>query len=138
MFSVDHVLFPFKKYSELNDLVKTLQSQGVICRVNAPWSVTNQTLIICKTENTDNKVLSQAVKIEDLEKVTEKELLDIAGVSEAEYHEALENPEKKATVLYKPRLCEMNIVLYNTVILQLLKSKMNIQFVTGIYTKPTS
>ena len=27
----------------------------------------------------------------------------------------------------------MNIVLYNTVVLQLLKSTMNIQFVTGIY-----
>lgn len=58
-------------------------------------------------------------------------------MSEAEYHEALENAEKKTTVLYKSRLCEMNIVPYNTAILQLLKSNMNVQFVTGIYVMLT-
>ena len=59
-------------------------------------------------------------------------------MSEAEYHETLENPEKKATLLYKRRLCEMNIVPYNVVTLQLLKSKINIEFVTGIHTKSTN
>lgn len=78
---------------------KTLQShhhtqtyrkkEGVVCRFNASWPVTNETLIIRKAENTDNRVLSQAVKTDDLDKVTEKELLDVTGVSEAKYHEAL-------------------------------------------------
>ena len=45
----------------------------------------------------------QAVKIDDLGKVTKKKLLDIAGVSEAKYHVALKNAEKKTTVLYKRR-----------------------------------
>ena len=75
----------------------------------------------------------QAVKIDDLGKVTKNKLLDIAGVSEAKYHVALKNAEKKTTVLYKRRSCEMNIVSHNTVILQLLKSNANIQFVNVIF-----
>ena len=58
-------------------------------------------------------------------------------MSEAEYHEALENTEKKTIVLNKRRPCEMNTVPYNTVILQLLKSNMNVQYVTGIYAMLT-
>ena len=38
-------------------------------------------------------------------KLTEKGLLDIAEFSEAEYYKALENIEKKTTVLYKRRPC---------------------------------
>ena len=58
------------KYSELNDLVKTPQShhhtetcrtkKGVICRFNAPWPVTNETLIICKTENADKSKIGKS------------------------------------------------------------------------------
>ena len=59
--------------------------------------------------------------------------MDLAGVSEAKYHEALKNAEKKTTVLYKRRSCEMSIVSHNTVILKLLRSVMNIQFVNGNY-----
>ena len=44
----------------------------------------------------------------------------------------MENADKKTTGSYKQRLCEMNIVLYNTVILQLLKSNI-VQSVTCIY-----
>ena len=54
-------------------------------------------------------------------------------MSETEYHEALENAENKTTVLCKRRPFQMNTVPYNTVILQLLKSNMNIKFLTGIY-----
>ena len=54
-------------------------------------------------------------------------------MSEAKYHEALKNAEIKTTVLCKRRSCEMNIVSNNTVILQLLKLNVNIQFVNGIY-----
>lgn len=38
-------------------------------------------------------------------KLTEKGLLDKAEFSEAEYYKALENMEKKTTVLYKRRPC---------------------------------
>ena len=40
--------------------------------------------------------------------------------------------EIEITVLYKCRQCELNIVLYDAVILKLLKSLMNIQFMTGV------
>lgn len=122
------------KYSELNYLVKTLQShhhtqtcrkkKGVICRFKAPWPVTNETLIICKTENADKskicnsktvaeKVLFQAPKINDFGKVIEKGLLDIAGGPEAKYHEALGKAEKKITILHLCRLCEVYVVQYS-------------------------
>ena len=79
-------------------------------------------------------MFSQAAKINDLGNVTQKELLDIAGVSEAEYSEAL---EKKIIVLYKRRPYEMDIELDNTFILHLLELKLNIQFVTGTYAMLT-
>ena len=41
--------------------------------------------------------------------------------------------QKKVSIIYKRRPCEKDISPYNTVILSLLKSNMNIQFVTGIY-----
>ena len=40
---------------------------------------------------------------------------------------------KKALIIYKRRPCEKDISPYNTVILSLLKSNMNIQFVMGVY-----
>ena len=41
--------------------------------------------------------------------------------------------EKNISILYKQKPHEVNIALYNTVILKLLKSNMNLQFVTGVY-----
>lgn len=88
-----------KKYSGWNDLVKTIQShhhtqtcrkrKGFICRFNAPLPATNERLIIHKIENTDklkickskkfvDKIFSWAIKIDDLGKIAEQELLDIA------------------------------------------------------------
>ena len=96
----------YNKYSGWNDLVKTIQShhhtqtcrkrKGVICRFNAPLPATNEKLIIHKTENTDtpkiwkSKILSWAIKVDDLGKIAEQELLDIAEWQK-QYHEALEN-----------------------------------------------
>ena len=45
--------------------------------------------------------------------------------------------EKKASILYKRKPCEVNIGPYNTVILKLLKSNINLQFVTGVYAMLT-
>ena len=41
--------------------------------------------------------------------------------------------KKKVSVLYKRKPCEVNVGPYNTVILKLLKSNLNLQFVTGVY-----
>ena len=40
---------------------------------------------------------------------------------------------EKVSILYKQKPCEINTGLYNAIILKLLKSSMNIQFVTGVY-----
>ena len=44
---------------------------------------------------------------------------------------------KKVSVLYKRKPCERNTGPYNTVIFKLLKSNMNLQFVTGVYVMLT-
>ena len=41
--------------------------------------------------------------------------------------------EKKFSILYKRKPCEVNIGPYNTVILKLLNANKNLQFVTGVY-----
>ena len=41
--------------------------------------------------------------------------------------------QKKISLFYKRRPCEKNISPYNTVILSLIRSNMNLQFITGIY-----
>ena len=63
--------------------------------------------------------------------------MEKCGVTEEEYHYALGCAEKKISIVYKRRPSEVNIGPYNTVILKLLKSNMNIQFVTGIYAMLT-
>ena len=45
--------------------------------------------------------------------------------------------EKKVSILYKRKPCEVNIGPYNTVILKLLKANMNLQFFTGVYAMLT-
>ena len=45
--------------------------------------------------------------------------------------------EKIVSILYKRKPSEVNIGPYNTVILELLKSNMNLQFVTGVYVMLT-
>ena len=41
---------------------------------------------------------------------------------------------KKVSILYKQKPCEVNIGPHNTVILKLLKSNVNLQLVTSVYT----
>ena len=55
------------------------------------------------------------------------------GVPAEQYDNALGCVEKKVSVLYKQKPCEVNIGRYNTVILKLLKFTMNLQFVAGAY-----
>ena len=46
--------------------------------------------------------------------------------------------EKKVSILYKRKPSEVNIAAYNTVISKLLKSNMNLQFVTGVHAMLTN
>ena len=78
-----------------------------------------------------DKVLSQITQIDDLSNVTVKDLLEMCEISVTEYYDALEYVQKKVSIIYKRKPCEVNIGPYNTVILMLLKANMNIQFVTG-------
>ena len=83
------------------------------------------------------KVLSYIVKIDDLSHVTHPEILGKCGVTEEQYNSALSCLEKKVSAVYKRKPCEVNIGTYNTVILNLWKSNMNIQFATGVYAMLT-
>ena len=61
------------------------------------------------------------------------QILEEFGVTAEQYDNALGCVEKKVSILYKRKPCEVNIGPYNTVILKLLKSNMNLRFVTGVY-----
>ena len=103
-----------------------------------------ETRIVCYEENIDDmkvksskklieKVLSEIVKIDGLSYVTQSEVLGICGVTQQQYNSALSCVEKKVSVLYKSKPCEVNIGSYTTVIVKLLKANISIQFVTSVY-----
>ena len=121
------------EYPELNTLVKKVQThhhtttcrkkKGVTCRFNAPWPPSEKTFIVRAAENINktklsksnkllDKVLSCIVQIGDLSNVTEKELLEMCRISEDEYYNALEYVQKKVSIIYKRRPCEVNIGPY--------------------------
>ena len=52
---------------------------------------------------------------------------------ETDYYNALEYGQKIFLIMYKQKLSEMNIGPYNTVILMLLKSNINILFITSAF-----
>ena len=60
-------------------------------------------------------------------------VLDSFGVTEHEYIQALETMRRKISIIFKRKPNETMINPYNTVLLNLMKSNMNLQFVTGIY-----
>ena len=61
------------------------------------------------------------------------DILHSCRVSEVEYGIAMNTRQKNATILYKRKPNEINVVPYNTVLFGLLQSNMNIQFGTGSY-----
>ena len=118
------------------------KKKGVKCRYNAPWAPSEKTRIVRRSVDIDeykeskkivDKVLIEINGLSDLSDVTLEDILKSCDLSETEYNNALEDMQKKDSIIYKRRLCEKDISPYNTVILSLLKSNMNIQFVTGIY-----
>ena len=69
----------------------------------------------------------------DLTDVPLSQILSECELSEKEYYDALDFVSKRVTILYKRKPNEQNVSPYNTVILSLMQSNMNIQYVTGIY-----
>ena len=75
------------------------KEKGVTCRFNAPWPHSTNTIIACETESIDSTKLVWSKLILDIvlstiSSLTEKELLEIAGVSEDDYYEAVEYIQK--------------------------------------------
>ena len=70
---------------------------------------------------------------EDLHEVELDKLLDSCGVTCEQYNEALEHSKQKLSLIYKRRPAEKCISPYNPILLNSLKSNMNLQFVTGVY-----
>ena len=146
------------KYPEISNLVKKVQTHhhtttctkknGVVFRFNAPWAPSNKTRIACSKKkiyetivNESKKliknILSYIVTISDLPDVTLSQILEECGVTAEQYDNALGCVEKKVSILYKRKPCEVNIGSYNKVILKLVKSNMNLQFVTDVHAMLT-
>ena len=91
-------------------------------------------IMLLKSKKIIDKILLEIAQLDDLSDVTLKEVLEMCNISESKYYTAFKHVQKKnLTIIYKRRPCEVNIGPYNTVLLMLLKSNMNIQFVSGIY-----
>ena len=146
------------KYPEISNLLKKVKTyhhtttctkkNGVVFRFNAPWAPSNKTRIVRSEEKIDETIVNQSkelikkvlfyiVTISDLSDVTLSQILEECGVSEEQYDYALGCVEKTVSVLYKRKPREVNIGSYNTVILKLLKSNMNLQFVTDVHAMLT-
>ena len=82
-------------------------------------------------------MFSYIVAISNLSNVTLSELLEECGVTAEQYGNALGCVGKKFSIFYKRKPCEVNIGPYNTVILKLSKSNVNLQYVTGVYAMIT-
>lgn len=121
---------------------KCRKKKGVRCRFNAPWPPSKTTQIIRgenlsrdevkKSKRVVDKVLHEITSMQyGLNDVILEDILDSCGISEEEYENAMDTMQKNTTILYKRQANEINVVPYNTVLLNLLRSNINIQFVTG-------
>ena len=68
--------------------------------------------------------------IDDDDDATLTKILVGCGVTEDEYIQVLETLRRKISISYKRKPNETRISPYNTVLLNLMKSNMNLQFVT--------
>ncbi|XP_066930953.1 uncharacterized protein [Clytia hemisphaerica] len=143
-----------EEYPKLYKLVNTVQKHhhtttcrkksGSRCRFKAPWPPCEETQIIRGKQIDKNdyraskkildKVLDEINNCNsDLQDVTLDDLLRSCDLSREEYFTALNMVQKKLTVLYKRSPNETNIGPYNTVMISILQSNMNIQYVTNMY-----
>ena len=141
-----------KAYPALNKLTNAVQQhkqtftcrkrKGVTCCFNVPWPLSDETRIARGTNVSKeglkrgkeilDKALSEVIIIDD-DDATFNKVLDSCSVTEDKYIQALETMKRKISIIYKRKLNEMMISPHNTVLLNLIKSNMNLQFVTGIY-----
>jgi hypothetical protein len=146
-----------EKQPEMHQLVSTLQThhhtttcrkkKGVICRFNAPWPPTEETIIsrappvketekakhkIKRSKEIVNKVLA-AFQGMDLDSVCLTQVLDEANVTATQYMTALKTMNSKMCALYKRKPNETMISPYNPILLKLWQANMNIQYVCGVY-----
>ena len=80
-----------------------------------------------KSKKLLDEVLSYIVQIEDISTITLKEILHCCGVKELEYYNAIDIADKRLSIMYKRQPYEVNIGPYDTVILSIFQSNMNIQ-----------
>ena len=141
-----------KEYPALNKLVNKVQQhrhtftcrkkKGATCRFNVLWPPFDETQIVHGTNVSEeelkkskeilDKVLSE-VKMIDNDDATLTKVSGSYGVTEDAYIQTL-TVRRKISVIYKKKPNETMISPpYNTVLLNLMKSNMNLQFVTGIY-----
>ena len=139
-------------YPELHQVVKTVQThhhtttcskkQGTRCRFNAPWPPSDRTMIVRGSDFSKEKQEKSRLILDevlcglnrpDLSDLTVEDLLHECNLSLVEYENALEVMKSKISIIYKRKPSEVYISPYNTVLLNLTKSNMNLQFVTGVY-----
>ena len=141
-----------KTYPKLHELAKTLETyhhtftcrkkKGCKCRFNYPCPPSEDAIIVRGQDISKetwkqskailNKVLVQILICEDFYCNLE-EIFNSYNVSEYDFYDALHKRNRKLSIHHKQKPNEKDISPYNTVTLSLIKSNMNLQYVTGIY-----
>lgn len=80
-----------------------------------------------------DKVLENIYKRDDLTGIPLTQILLECDIMETDYYDALDYVSNRVTIQYKRKPNEQNVSPYNTVILSLMQSNMNILYVTGMY-----
>ena len=130
-------------YLDLNKLVKFIQTHQHRKRcekTKTPWPPSDKTF---KGENFSEEKQEESKAILDqilvplgrlhLFELTLQNILDEFGITKDQYDNALEFRDNRVSIVCKTKLNEWYIRPYNTVIQSLVKSNMNLQFVTDIY-----
>ena len=117
------------------------EKKGCKCEFNYPFPPSEDIIIVRGQDISKetwkqskailNKVLEEILICNDFDRNRE-EILNSCNVSEYDFYDALHKSDRKLSIHYKLKPNEKDISLYNTVILSLIKSNMNLQSVTGI------
>ena len=118
------------------------KKKGCKCRFNYLFPLSEDTIMVHGQDISKetwkqskailNKVLEEILICEDVDCNLE-EILNSGNVSEHDFYDALHKSNRKLSIHYKQKPNEKYISPRNTVILSLIKSNMNLQYVTGIY-----
>ena len=118
------------------------EKKGCKCQFNYPCSQSEDTIIVCGQDISKetwkqrkailNKVLEEILICDDFDGNLE-EFLNRCNVSEYDFYDALHKSDRKLSIHYKRKPNEKDISPYNAIILNLIKSNMNLHYVSGIY-----